>query len=245
MLNKSLDIVLPCYNPRTDWAQNVVASMLKISRALPEVYLQLTIVNDGSSHNVSEQDFIFIREGIAPIPLQALSHSPNRGKGYTLREGILASSNELAIFTDIDFPYTEESLISLYSQLATGKGDIVPGVRDETYYKDVPPTRRFISKTLRKMLKLFLNLEITDTQCGLKGFNQKGKKIFLSTRINRFLFDMEFIYLGSNARDIQISPCEVELKPDIVFSKMNWRILLREMVNFIGILIRRKNKGRP
>lgn len=167
-----------------------------------------------------------------------LDSAPNMGKGFALRKGVSAAQGDFQIYTDIDFPYEEASLLQVYTQLHTGKADVVAGVRDSAYYKDVPPARKRISRLLRWMLRTFLRLQITDTQCGLKGFNAKGKTLFLQTTINRFLFDLEFIYLASNDKSVRLAPAEVRLKPDVVFSKVNWRILLNEGFNFLKIFFR-------
>jgi hypothetical protein len=111
-------------------------------------------------------------------------------------------------------------------------------VRDAQYYLHVPPIRRFISKFLRWMLRTFLRIKISDTQCGLKGFNAVGRQLFLQTRINRFLFDLEFIYLASTTQDLQLAPVPVQLKPGIEFSKARLGILLRESLNFVSIFAR-------
>ena len=101
-------------------------------------------------------------------------------------------------------PYEEKSLLEVARLLTSENADVVAGVRADTYYEGVPADRRRISRFLRWMLRTFLGVKVTDTQCGLKGFNQKGREIFLQTTINRFLFDLEFIFLASN--DKQIKP---------------------------------------
>ena len=85
-------------------------------------------------------------------------------------------------------------------------------------------------------------MSITDTQCGLKGFNKTGKEKFLSTTINRYLFDFEFIYKVCKNKNLQIVPVEVQLKENVVFSKMRLKILAQESLNLISILFF-KNKN--
>ena len=125
----------------------------------------------------------------------------------------------------------------MHSGLAEGY-EIVPGNRGETYYLNTPFMRKMISKFLRWMLKTFLKLATDDSQCGIKGFNQKGAAIFLDTQIDRFLFDLEFIKLGSK-RKAKIKPVKVTLKPNVVFSKVNFKILAREAINFVRVLRRK------
>jgi hypothetical protein len=114
----------------------------------------------------------------------------------------------------------------------------VLGHRGETYYAKTPYIRKLISKFLRWSLKTFLRLPTDDSQCGIKGFNKKGAAVFLQTKIDRFLFDLEFIKLASKT-DLKIKTAEVTLKPDVVFSKVNLKILARESVNFLKVLLRK------
>lgn len=232
----SLDIVLPCYNPQSDWAETVANSWSSLQKALPQTNLNLILVNDGSPAEKLQGGLEYL-EGSIPEMIYVDSQ-PNRGKGYALRQGVKAAQSELVIYTDIDFPYREESFLELYEKLRKEGYDVVAGVRDEKYYENVPGARKRISKLLRWMLRTFLRLQIADTQCGLKGFNQKGREVFLQTRIKRFLFDLEFIFLSSNDSDIRLAPCKVRLKEGVVFSKMNWGILLNESLNFSGIFFR-------
>lgn len=160
------------------------------------------------------------------------------GKGYALREGVKVADAQCVIYTDIDFPYEEASLLEVARHLLRGEADVVAGVRDDGYYAGVPADRRRISRFLRWMLRTFLRLRITDTQCGLKGFNQAGRTIFLQTTINRFLFDLEFIFLASRNAGLRLKPVQATLKPGIVFSHVSLRVLGREGWNFLRVFFR-------
>lgn len=236
MARQTLDIVLPCYNPPQGWTAGAIAAVAKLVAALPETDLNIILVNDGSSRGLTEEHLHQLRQGLPSFSY--IDSTPNMGKGFALRKGAEAANADFVIYTDVDFPYQEESLLRVFATLQDGKSDVVAGVRDAAYYTNVPPARRRISRLLRWMLRTFLRLQITDTQCGLKGFNRKGKALFLTTTINRFLFDLEFIFLASNDADIRLAPAEVELKPDIVFSKVNPRVLLNEAFNFMKIFFR-------
>lgn len=168
---------------------------------------------------------------------QYISYSENKGKGYALRKGVAESGATHCIYSDIDFPYITDSIISIYTSLTNSNHDVVVGSRGDTYYDGVPPIRIFISKMLRFFNRVFLGMKIYDTQCGLKGFNKKGKCIFLNTTIDRYLFDLEFVYLCSNSKEITIKPVKVTLKDGIVFSKMNLNILRQEGWAFLKLVL--------
>lgn len=199
------------------------------------VEIDLILVNDGSTRHVGEAQINFIRASISSF--HYINYSENRGKGYALRKGVSAAKNDLIIYTDIDFPYTDDSFLAIYEGLLDGF-DVVPGHRGRAYYDKTPFLRKLISKFLRWTLKTFLRLPTDDSQCGIKGFNQVGADVFLDTQIDRFLFDLEFLKLSAK-RKLKIQKAPVELKPNIVFSSVSLTILARESLNFIRVLFRK------
>jgi glycosyltransferase involved in cell wall biosynthesis len=231
----SLDIILPAYNPLPGWEEVVIGRFQSLVKALPEVKIRLFIVNDGSSR-LAENESLRILLHVIP-DLQWISYAENRGKGYALRQGVKKSSADYVIYTDIDWPYTEESMIGVVRTLISA-GDAVIGKRDENYYTYLPPARRRISRLLRSFNAKLLRLKVDDTQAGLKGFRKNVKDIFLSTTIDRYLFDLEFIYLISAKKEIKVVGCPIALRPGITFSKMNRKILFQEARNFLKIWMR-------
>ena len=231
-----LDIVLPCYNPLADWSERVVTAFKDIEKALPNVALYLYVVNDGSLKNVEGKHIEFLKQAIPNF--RFVTYETNQGKGYALRKGIAETQNNWCIYTDIDFPYTEASFLAIYKALTKNQADIVVGKRETSYYKNVPLLRIWISKSLKWFIKNLLRLPITDTQCGLKGFNKKGKAIFLKTEINRYLFDLEFVFLAARVKTITLKPVIVQLKPGIVFSTMSFKILSQEGWSFLKIFVK-------
>lgn len=229
-------MVLPCYNPESGWVQRVLKSWTHLKQELADLELRLIVVNDGSTRGLTPADIDLLRLSIPSLSL--IVSSPNMGKGYALRKGVAATDADWVVYTDIDFPYEEASLVGLLAKLRAGEADVAVGVREDDYYEGIPADRRRISRLLRWMLKTTLKLKVTDTQCGLKGFNRRGKEVFLRTTINRFLFDLEFIFLASNEKTLRLLPSPARLKPGIVFSHVSLRVLLREGWNFLRVLLR-------
>lgn len=228
----TFNVILPCYNPHEGWEENVKKDFLFIQQNNPGKKFHLVIVNDGSVRGYLNSSITLL--GIENLSVTELTE--NKGKGFALRRGIKAAGKaDYYIYTDIDFPYTEESFQKIISELENGETNIAAGVRDEKYYSGIPLFRKLISKLLRWLIGAMFHLKITDTQCGLKGFDNKGKEIFLQTTINRYLFDMEFIFLASGNKDITIAAVPVELKKNVIFSKLNWKILISEGRNFLRI----------
>jgi len=234
----SLNIIVPCFNPDPGWEHKFIQYYQDLSEKIGEGCTSLILVNDGSTTEVNDGQIDRIK---AIIPeMKYLQYPNNKGKGHALRTGIQNSKSEFTIFTDVDFPYETDSVVEVYRQLCNGT-DIVLGYREQDYYAKVPLFRKLLSKGLRWVLKSLLKLSITDTQCGLKGFNESGKKLFLATTIDRFLFDLEFVMLSSKDTTISTAPVLVKLREGVIFSKVNMKVLLVELANlFVLTFYKRK-----
>jgi len=227
----ALNLVIPCYNPPENWAEDLVARSKAFHNYLQQDF-SLILVNDASTEGVDEASIQLLIDNIPDF--QFITYDKNHGKRYALRKAISQIDQGNILYTDIDFPYEFESMKAVLESLSSGS-DIAVGTRNDLYYENTPTKRTLISKILRWMLRRIFRLPITDTQCGLKAFNQKGREVFMQTRIERFLFDMEFIALSSRSEGIVMNPVAVSLRSNIQFSKMNTKILITESVNLFRI----------
>lgn len=230
-MDRSLDIVLPCYNPSPGWENTIVANIVEL-RSLITGTVHLTLVNDGSISDFSEA-IAYLKAEIKDFTY--IHQTPNGGKGKALRTGIARTTSNKVIFTDIDFPYTTKSFISIYKELSNH--DVVIGVRDKSYYENIPSKRRFISRVLKQVNKTLLRLPSSDTQGGLKGMTSAGRAIFLQTDIDRYLIDLDFLKRVGKST-LRFKEQVVQLRKGIEVSEMGYSILIDEMRNFLKILFR-------
>jgi glycosyltransferase involved in cell wall biosynthesis len=204
--------------------------------AIPaETSIHMYLVNDGSKSGIRQGDIELLSEKISGFTY--INSEVNQGKGGALREAVRQTTGKWVIYTDADYPYLIANAVEMFRLLSSDAADVVVGVRDEQYYDQLPLGRKIFSLSLKVMNYLFFpQLKVKDTQSGLKGFNQKGKEIFLKTRIPAFLFDMEFLVLASKRPDIRIQWIYVQAREGIVFSTMRAKTILTELANFASIL---------
>lgn len=229
-----LSIVTPCYNPLAGWEQNYLNSYKSIKNILQDVDIEWILVNDGSIKNISPKEISFLKEHIENFTY--LNYTHNQGKGYAVRQGAQHATGNKLIFTDVDFPYLDINIKEMYNAISP-TNDIIIGKRNEAYYSNISTNRKWVSKQFKKLIKLILNVPTTDTQAGIKGFNQKGKEILLCTTINRYLFDLEMIKIAAKQK-ATIVEIPVSLKPNIVMPNMSTKILFTEFINFLKILFK-------
>ncbi len=131
--------------------------------------------------------------------IRVLENGVNRGKGYSVRRGILESSGTRIAFIDADLSLPIEELPKMLARFVAG-ADVVfasrtlPGAIEEG---DAPAGRGVMSRLFNVVVRLLLLPGITDTQCGFKGFTAAAaKKIFEVAESDRFGFDVEALYLA-------------------------------------------------
>jgi glycosyltransferase involved in cell wall biosynthesis len=232
-ISHELTLVIPVYNPIEGWEDTLISKYQDFSEAIG-YRSPIILVNDGSSKDIAKA--VAHIQSVLGLVFTYESYTPNRGKGAAIKHGSQVASTPLTLFTDTDFPYTVDSMVEVYRSLQRF-GDVVIGHRPKVYYDEVPSFRTSLSKGLRWFNKILLGLPTDDTQCGLKGFDERGKRQLLTCKTSRFLIDLEFL-LKTNHEKLTITPVEVALRPDIEFTKFNPTVLLKEVANFILLILR-------
>ncbi len=226
-------LILPCFRPAAGWVDRLTQRTQQFAADLAPSELTITVVHDGTPGGLPESDVLRLRS-LNP-GLTWIDNSVNRGKGAALRQGIAAAEADLYLYTDIDLPYTTASMVAIVHHLRQC-GGVAAGERFSDYYANVPLFRRLLSKTHRLIMRLLFRLPVSDSQAGLKGFDESGKQIFLETSVDRFLVDLDFIS-RCRAR-VPVVAIHVELRPDVVFTDFGLGVLRTEAGNFGRILWR-------
>lgn len=232
-MNRSSDfaLLIPTFNPQQGWEINILQRYNLFSEAVNTDFTVI-IINDGSTVDINS-GVNFLKENIGPNFLY-LNYETNRGKGGALKYGAINFEAKKYIFTDTDFPYSIESMKNVWNTML-GNSGIVTGNRESKYYNDLSVSRTFLSKGLKALNKLILNLPVNDTQCGLKAFDVDVKNLLINCETDRFLIDLELL-LATNKAGYNIIPVNVELRKDIIFSTFNSSVLLKEIHNFIKLV---------
>ena len=215
------------------WEKDIVYCYKNFKSLCSEKYLtRLILVDDGN-----ERDLTKGKQHILDRIEESswIRYKRNLGKGFALREGIRKSTGALIIYTDFDFPYSIDTMKSMVDKLSDENLDVVIGIRDEDYYNQINGPRSYLSKTLQKLNSKYFDLITNDTQCGLKVLNRKAAEVFLKTRTNRYLVDVEFLNLLSKS-SLEQGLYIVQLRDGVVLSKVTNLKIFRECINYIKLL---------
>src|SRR5262249_53317642 len=158
-----ISIVVPAFNE----AERIGNSIRKINAFIRQSQLsfECIIVDDGSADDTAEIVKQSQVEG-----LRLVQNGRNRGKGYTVRQGVLAASGKYVLFTDADLSAPIEELDKLLDVAVKEGVDIVIGSRavDRKYIeKKQSPFPELGGKGFNLMVRPILGLQLHDTHCGL------------------------------------------------------------------------------
>jgi dolichyl-phosphate beta-glucosyltransferase len=190
-----LSVVIPAFNeerrlPRT------LESIFAYLQARP-YRAEIIVVDDGSSDQTPE----IVTACRQKYPaLRLVSNGGNRGKGYSVRHGILEARGEVALFSDADLSTPIEEADKLLAALRDEGFDGAIGSRAidrnliEVHQSAI---REQAGIFFNRLVRLIMGIEFSDTQCGFKAFRrERARIIFEQQRVERFGFDPEILFLA-------------------------------------------------
>ncbi|MCU0461027.1 MAG: glycosyltransferase family 2 protein [Bacteroidales bacterium] len=231
MPGDKLNIIIPLFNPHAGWENQFADHLSELEKKLKETEFTVIIVNDGSTIQINKMESIINRFNY----VKYYSYPVNRGKGYAIRYGINASEADFYIYTDIDFPFGYQIIYQAYQILKTSKTNIVIGTRDASYFRILPLKRRIYSFLLKELNFFVTGFKIKDTQAGLKGLDNRAKKVLSGTQTNTFLFELEFLK-NSLKQGLTYKFINVSCRQNIKFTNFRFRILLKETISLLKLL---------
>jgi len=188
-----ISIVIPSYNEEL----RLPVTLEKIAGYLPSLggETEILVVDDGSKDRTAEVAESFRR--IFPN-LRVISNGVNRGKGFSVRHGMLEARGRAVLFTDADLSAPIEEAPKLLEALKTYDVAIGSRALDRSLITvHESRFREFAGIVFNTIVRLVLRLPFVDTQCGFKAFRrERCQIIFKQQRIERFGFDPELLYLA-------------------------------------------------
>ena len=189
-MNPYLSIVVPAYNEAA--ILPVTLECLRGFLSHQAFAAEVIIVDDGSTDHTSVLVAGWQR---AFENLLVLRNSVNRGKGASIRRGILASRGEYVFLTDADLPGRPEDILRLLEALHDGAAVAVASRRPAPIHSAPSRSRFLASVVYRTLVRAILRLPLRDTQCGFKAFVRKPLlPVVEELRFGGFSFDVEFLF---------------------------------------------------
>ncbi|MGH9682563.1 MAG: dolichyl-phosphate beta-glucosyltransferase [Candidatus Acidiferrales bacterium] len=235
----TLSIIIPAYNEasRLPGTLAAIRDYFALQR-IPDAEIEILVVDDGSNDATAA----LVQEMTRDFPsLRLISNVENRGKGYSVRRGMLEARGPVALFTDADLSTPIEEWQKLNAAIEAGN-DVAIGSR--------AMDRSLISvrqSRLREMagiifngfVRLIAGLSFEDTQCGFKAFVlPRCRIVFEQQRIEEFGFDPEILFLAKrhglrtveipvrwahdSATKVRVVRDSLRMFEDLLYIRWNW-----------------------
>jgi dolichyl-phosphate beta-glucosyltransferase len=190
-----LSVVIPAYNEdrRLPKAIEQISSYLSARPLRAEIL----VVDDGSTDATAK----LVEDYRGKYPgMRLIRNGRNRGKGYSVRHGMLEARGEIALFTDADLSTPIEEADKLLRALREDGYDGAIGSRalDRSLIQVHQSAFREQAGTFfNRLVRAIAGIGFSDTQCGFKAFRRERTRIiFEQQRIERFGFDPEILFLA-------------------------------------------------
>jgi dolichyl-phosphate beta-glucosyltransferase len=203
---EALSVVIPAYNE----ALRLPATLRRIHAYLEEAAPdhEIIVVDDGSTDSTAERTL----EAASELRgIRLINNEVNRGKGYSVRRGVLSSRGQLVLISDADLSTPIEEMEKLLPFVRGGFDFAIGsrGMKESDIAVRQPWHREKMGKTFNLMVRAIAVRGIRDTQCGFKLMRgDAAREVFGKCRLDGFSFDVEVLFvargLGYKIREVPI-----------------------------------------
>jgi glycosyltransferase involved in cell wall biosynthesis len=228
-----ISVVIPAYNEEHRLPATLRA-ILDYFSARQWTAWEIVVVDDGSRDSTKAVVAGFSKENPG---IRLIENPGNRGKGYSVRHGMLEAQGEWILFTDSDLSAPIEELDKLLAAAGARKAQVAIGSR-ALNRKLIEVRESLFRETAGRVFNLLMRtitgLPFADTQCGFKLFEHAAaQEIFRRQCIERWGFDAEILFI---ARKLGYQTLEVPVRwSHSDATKVN---MFRDSVNMFADLLR-------
>jgi glycosyltransferase involved in cell wall biosynthesis len=196
-LPPDFSIIIPAYNEETRLPRTLTRIRDYLAaKGVPHERFEILIVDDGSNDGTVR----VAEEWARAMPsVRLVLNGENRGKGFSVRHGMLEARGRIAMFTDADLSSPIEESEKLLAAIAAGN-EVAIGSRalDRSLITlHQSRLRELAGMIFNGFVRVLVGLPFCDTQCGFKAFVRESSRIaFEQQRIERFGFDPEILFLA-------------------------------------------------
>ncbi|SEW07870.1 glycosyltransferase [[Clostridium] fimetarium] len=189
-INGKLSVVMPAYNEGSCIYVNVLKTIEILHKFVDN--FEIIVVNDGSKDNTKLEIQRVIQ---CDDRVRMVSSESNHGKGAAIIAGISETCGEYIAFVDADLELNPDQLEGFLIKMVDDKKDAIIGCK---LHKDseieYPFIRKFMSMGYYVMLLILFQLNVKDTQTGLKLFKAEAiKPVAHLIRTAGFAYDIEIL----------------------------------------------------
>lgn len=233
-----LSIVIPAYNESRRIGATLDAALAYLAGS--HTRGEVIVVDDGSR---DETAALVARYAETHPAVRLLRNGCNRGKGYTVRHGVLEARGEVVLFCDADGSTPMGEASKLLAVIEAGGAEAAIGSRalpKSDLARPQPWFRRAMGWGFRNLVRLLVVRGFRDTQCGFKAFRRESaREVFRRQTLDGFAFDVEILFIARrlgyrvvevpvrwlDSRDSRVRPGRDAARMLLDLFRIRWRAL--------------------
>lgn len=220
----ALSVVVPCFRQEDVIAENLRVILARIGEL--DVPFEVVLVSDGSPDGTERRAL-----EVDDTRVRVIAYERNMGKGYALRTGSLAARGEWVAWIDSDLDLDPGMLRGFLDAARERDLEIVVGSkRHPDSQVDYPGRRRVYSWLYQQLVRLLFDLDVRDTQVGMKLFRRDVlAEVLPVVVVKRYAFDLEILAVARRFGATRIAEAPIRLDYRFTGTGVNWRAIAQAL----------------
>lgn len=235
-MSDKLSVIVPAYHA----ADTILDSVRSLEQELGSIGrpYEIIIVCDGCRPTYD------VVKMLSSDSVKVYYYEHNLGKGYALKYGVMKSTGDLVTFIDADMAIDPSEIDIFIKLMEVYDCDVVIGSKRHPQSKvHYPAFRRFQSFVYQLMIAVLFNINVRDTQTGLKLFRRQVlEKVIPRVLVKEYAFDLELLAVAHHLGYGNVLEAPVVIKEQFSSTtnlRAAWRVLLDTLAIFYRLRILR------
>lgn len=205
---RKLSLIVPAYNKDHEVFKSISRYIDQLKWSIFD--WEIIVVDDASRDRTLREAVRSKKFNGNSHRVKIFSYNLNQGKGFALYYGFKKSSGDVIVFADSDLDLSAENIPTVLEYLEKTDADIAIGSKRHPQSKvNYPLTRKILSKAYQILIRVLFNLNLSDTQVGIKAFKRQVlEDCFPRLVVKQFAFDLELLVVAKSQgfQNIQEAP---------------------------------------
>lgn len=214
-----LSVIVPAYKQERTIKRDLENIIDTLDQGLTNTNFEVICIVDGILDKTLDE-----AKKVKSSHLKVFGYNNNQGKGYAVRYGMAKAKGDLISFLDAGMDISPKGIMMLMSHLDWYNADIIVGSKRHPASRvNYPFLRKVLSWGYHVGVKLLFDLDLSDTQSGIKIFRRKViEKILPKLLVKTYAMDIEMLAVAKyfDFNRIYEAPIEVTFSKEA--SAIKW-----------------------